>query len=326
MATITFLSPRRGSGTTTAAAAATSSLAQSATKVTVIDRTANEDFSRWWPQPTPDPERIDAELTLIDAHEASDDDTYVIAVYDALTEPDPVSWITAMLDARPHLVVIGAIANRSAQCPTTLTIPGSTIRVKPLPHHHLFRDAAMAHRWPLDLSAIGLDHINFPTMALAPHINISLMAAEATPTKTRTAPPTPSNPDPEDAVEVDPVSEQADTIVATPTFDSPDDPAPEAEEASTELRRKRWSIESDLKAALWEYPTDERREIFATAIRTELARTDFTPSTETLPSTRVRADGKWSSDALDLITDRAKAFACAEYQIVNAALRVHLTA
>ena len=188
MATITFLSPRRGSGTTTAVAAPASALFQSNAEVRIVDRTANEDFTRWWPSAPPIPERIDSSFVLIDAHEPRSDDNYVVVVYDALTEPEPSQWLSGLLAQHPHLVVIGAIVNRTNESPMTLEIPGRPIvRVKPLPHHHLLHDAALQKRWPLEISALSQHHVRVPTLALGPHILVSLQAAAQ-------FPPTPAPP------------------------------------------------------------------------------------------------------------------------------------
>ena len=301
MARITFLSPRRGTGTTTAIAAATSSLFQTATKVDVIDRTANEDFSRWWPQAPPAPERIDAHLTLIDAHEPDHTDALVIVVYDPLTEPAPGKWISALLTSHPHLTIIGAIANRTVDCPSVLDLPnGTAVRIKPLPNHHLFHDAAMQSRWPLDLPALSQTHITFPTLALGPHINIAVTAAPELQAR-RLA-----------HADSEPIA-PADEVDAPVAADS------EVEE----LMRRVWIIPHHLKDALWESEAHTRRTVLKTAIETALADPDFQPAPISSPTSRTRADTKWNAATVEQVEAAAADHDCTEYQIVAAALDRH---
>lgn len=343
MAAITFLSPRRGTGTTTAIAAATSSLFQTATHVEVIDRTANEDFTRWWPEAPPEPERVDAHLTLIDAHEPDHTDSLVIVVYDPLTEPAPGKWISALLKSHPHLTIIGAIANRTVDCPSVLDLPnGTAVRIKPLPNHHLFHDAAMQNRWPLDLPALSQTHITFPTLALGPHINIAVTAApdlQARKAHTAEAEPAVDDTQPIDVIEIIETDEhdQAEPTDEVDELDQPDQPDEleasndedveddaiennETEIASDELMRRVWVIPHHLKSALWECEAHTRRTVLQTAIEDAFADPEFQPAPTSSTSSRTRADTKWNVATVEQVEAAAAQHDCTEYQIVAAAL------
>ena len=326
MATITFLSPRRGSGTTTAVAAAASALTQSCVQVHIIDRTTNEDFSRWWPTPPPTPERIDSTLTLIDAHEPRPQDTLVLVVYDALTEPNPSLWLSALVAEHPHLVIIGAIINRTNESPGTLDVPGRpTVRVKPLPHHHLLHDAALQHRWPLEISALSQQHVRIPTMALSPHIAVAVSAAAQFPPL-----PTPNPVDDADPLnaETHPSPAQiTDQPEQSPVLDTPQPTAltdlDDIDDDHEPTSRKGYSVPTQYKKAMLTLDVPGRRRMLSSMVDTHLP--NVTPYPADSDVKRARLDSAWAQSDTNAITAAAKRHRCKEWQIVSALLAAQFT-
>lgn len=346
MATITFLSPRRGSGTTTAVAATASALFHSNAEVRIVDRTANEDFSRWWPAAPPSPERVDSSFTLIDAHEPRPDDCYVYVVYDALTEPDPAQWLSALLDEHPHLVIIGAIVNRTNQSPLKLNVPGRpVVRIKPLPHHHLLHDAALQGRWPLDISALSQHHVRMPTLALGPHLLVSLQAAAQFPPNTPA--PTPKAPTPEtppvEAAAAEPDLEPSDSIdfedaehgievanrdpdpelaeEAPPAHAASPLPLPDLDEPTV---RKGYSVPTDLHTKMMDVESGDRRQLLSSLIDQHL--NTIVPYDADDASERSRLFNPWLESDTHAIRDYAKEHRCKEWQVVSALLAEHFAA
>ena len=332
MATITFLSPRRGSGTTTAVAAAASSLTESNAKVEIIDRTANEDFTRWFPNPPTPPDRIDSNYTLIDAHEPRPQDELVFVVYDSLTEPNPSLWLSALLAEHPHLVIIGGIANRTNESPGTLDVPGRpTVRVKPLPLHHLFHDAAKQHRWPLDISALSQQHVRIPTIALSPHIVVSVLAAADFPPVTTPAQPV------EPATDVIDISDSAD-VEPDNSIVIEDEPIPEPQEPDSEhpptllddlddldpdaepTIRKGFSVPVPYRDAMMALESNERRRLLSSLIDTHLS--TIKPYDPDDQATRDRLFNYWAQTDTEAIAEAARDHRCKEWQIVTALLAI----
>lgn len=342
MATITFLSPRRGSGTTTAVAAAASSLTESNAKVEIIDRTANEDFTRWFPNPPTPPERIESTYTLIDAHEPRPEDELVFVVYDSLTEPNPSLWLSALLAEHPHLVIIGGIVNRTNESPGTLDVPGRpTVRVKPLPLHHLFHDAAKQHLWPLEISALSQQHVRIPTIALSPHIIVSVLAAaEFPPITTPAQPDEPETDEPdtdEPELDVIDISDSAD-MQPDNSIDIVDEPIPESQDPDSEQPstllddlddldadleptiRKGFSVPTPYRDAMMALEPSDRRRRLSSLVDTHLSTVKECDPDD--PAKRVRLFSAWATSDTDAIAEAARERRCKEWQIVTALLAI----
>lgn len=330
MATITFLSPRRGSGTTTAVASVASALYHSSVEVNVVDRTANKDFSRWWPTAPATPERIDDSITLIDAHEPSSDDSFVCLVYDDLTEPNPSLWLATLLGEHPHLVIIGAIINRTTASPAMLDVPGRpTVRVKPLPHHHLLHDAALQGRWLLDISALSSHHVRLPALALGPHIIIALSAAQTFPEltpPTESAPNLPNDDTPPDSSTAVPIESETDDRRTEPVAAAALDntlPLEEPEEAV--LFRTSYSVPNAYRDHMMGQTPAERRQTLAAAVEAHLDSSALAPFDEDDGRKRSRLSCRFFEDDVLAIRASAQQHDCQEWQLVSALLEAHLS-
>ena len=346
MATITFLSPRRGSGTTTALAAAADALANTKTDVTLIDRTENQDLDTWWPSPLPIDPTPDADMTLVDAHSIEQHDHYVCTVYDPLTTPNIEQWIDELTTTHPNVEVIAAIANRTVAEHRDLILPGNkVVPVKPLPLHLLLHEAALDHQWPLSITAANHHEIMFPALALSTHLTMSLRYAEGTatrdlpiellrthqdehtesePTHTSTTdlstaglggsshPPTPIDTSMSPADRINGEISAAEDVANSTLSSQP---------ATATYTRHGVNLPDDVNDHMALIEPTERRHLITAAIATQLASPSFAPVPNDTAHRRV--DHFWSDDAHSMVAAAARAFGCAQWRVVSAVLRNH---